>query len=261
MLFDIHAHYDDERFDQDRYVIIEKAHYDEGVTYIINAASDFDSIEKSIEFSKKYSFVFAAIGIHPHNAKETIFNELAKIYNYADSDKIVAIGEIGLDYYYEFSPKEMQIKTFVQQIGIAKELKLPIVIHNRDSHEDMLKIIKQENAKEIGGVFHCFSGSVEMAKELLKNNFYISVGGPVTFKNARKVVEVVKYVPEDRLLVETDCPYLTPEPFRGKRNYSGYLKYIVAKVAEIKGLTFDEASMITTKNAIQLFGINSTEVH
>ncbi|HHY24184.1 MAG TPA: TatD family hydrolase, partial [Clostridiaceae bacterium] len=168
----------------------------------------------------------------------------------------MAIGEIGLDYYYDFNPREIQKISFSKQINMAKELSLPIIVHNRESHEDVLNIIIREKAKEVGGVFHCYSGSVEMAREILNNNFYISIGGPVTFKNAKRVVEVIKYVPKDKLLVETDCPYLTPEPFRGKRNDSGYLKYIVEKVAEIKGVAFEEMAAITMENAKRLFRID-----
>ncbi|NSW89742.1 MAG: TatD family hydrolase [Firmicutes bacterium] len=260
MLFDTHAHYDDERFDKDRYEVIEKVHQ-EGVSYIINASSDVKSVRVSVELAQKYPYVYAAIGIHPHNAEEVCSNIIPSLYEWAACDKVVAIGEIGLDYYYDFTPREVQIRCFAEQISVAKELSLPIIVHNRDSHEDILRIIKGENAKEVGGVFHCFSGSVEMAREVLNNNFYISVGGPVTFKNARRVLEVLKYVPDDRLLVETDCPYLTPEPYRGKRNDSGYLKYIVEKVAEIKGMTFEETAEITMGNARRLFGVGPPEVN
>lgn len=254
MLFDTHAHYDDEKFDNDRNEVIERVHL-EGVSNIINVSSDLNSIKVSAELAQKYTFMYAAAGIHPHNAEEINSKVISYLYEQAAYDKVVAIGEIGLDYYYEFAPRETQIKCFVEQIGVAKELSLPIIVHNRDSHEDVLKTIKKENAKKVGGVFHCFSGSVEMARELLNNNFYISVGGPVTFKNARRALEVVKYVPAEMLLVETDCPYLAPEPYRGKRNDSGYLKYIVEKVAEVKNSTFQEMANITAKNVKRLFGI------
>lgn len=252
MLFDTHAHYDDERFNKDRYEVIESVHQ-KGVSYILNASSDMKSIKLSLELAQKYPYVYAAIGIHPHCATEITDEILASLYELSSNKKVVAIGEIGLDYHYDFSPREIQKKVFSKQINIAKELSLPIIIHNRESHEDVLNIIVKEKAKDIGGVFHCYSGSAEMAREVLNNNFYISVGGPVTFKNAKKVLEVTKYIPKDRLLVETDCPYLTPEPFRGKRNDSGYLRYIIEKVAEIKGMTFEEIAEITAKNAIRLF--------
>lgn len=256
MLFDTHAHYDDEKFDIDRSQILEKV-YSEGVSYIINASSDEKSISMSLELAERYPFVYAAVGIHPQSAGDVDDGYLKKLYEHAKHEKVVAIGEIGLDYYYDFPPRDIQKKRFIEQINAAKEISLPVVIHTRDSFEDVLKIIKSENVKEVGGVFHCFSGSIEVAREVLNNNFYISVGGIVTFKNAKKVPEVVKYVPTDRLLIETDCPYLTPEPFRGKRNDSGYLKYVVEKVAEIKGITFDEVAEITAKNALKLFRIET----
>jgi len=256
MLFDTHAHYDDEKFDIDRSQILEKV-YSEGVSYIINASSDEKSISMSLELAERYPFVYAAVGIHPQSAGDVDDGYLKKLYEHAKHEKVVAIGEIGLDYYYDFPPRDIQKKRFIEQINAAKEISLPVVIHTRDSFEDVLKIIKSENVKEVGGVFHCFSGSIEVAREVLNNNFYISVGGIVTFKNAKKVPEVVKYVPTDRLLIETDCPYLTPEPFRGKRNDSGYLKYVVEKVAEIKGITFDEVAEITAKNALRLFRIET----
>ncbi len=255
MLFDTHAHYDDEKFDKDRHRVIEKVH-EEGVSYILNASSNMESVKLGLELAQKYPYIYVAIGIHPHCADEVVDSTLTSLYELASHCKVVAIGEIGLDYYYDFNPREIQKASFSKQINMAKELSLPIIVHNRESHEDVLNIIIREKAKEVGGVFHCYSGSVEMAREILNNNFYISIGGPVTFKNAKRVVEVIKYVPKDKLLVETDCPYLTPEPFRGKRNDSGYLKYIVEKVAEIKGVVFEEMAAITMENAKRLFRID-----
>ncbi len=254
MLFDTHAHYDDERFEQDRYEIIEEAH-NNGISYILNASCNIATAIESIALSQKYEYIYAAVGIHPHNVDEANKNTIPALMDFAEKKKVVAIGEIGLDYYYDISPKELQKKWFAAQIEMAKAIKKPIIVHDRDSHEDIIKIIKEENAKEIGGVLHCFSGSVEMAKEVLKNNFYISLGGPVTFKNARKTVEVAKYVPLERILIETDSPYLTPEPFRGKRNNSKFVKYIAQKIAEIKGISFEEVAQETTRNAKELFGI------
>jgi len=255
MLFDTHAHYDDEKFDDDRYEAIERA-YRSGVHYIINASSDLNSAVKSIALAERFEFVYAAVGIHPHSAGEITEETLSNIAQMAAGRKVVAIGEIGLDYHYDFSPRDVQKEAFAAQIGLAKKLGLPIIVHNRDSHEDVMSIIKAEGAREVGGVFHCYSGSAEMARELLNNNFYISIGGPVTFKNARKIVEVLKYVPDDRLLVETDCPYLAPEPLRGKRNESSYIRYVVQKIAEIKGTDFEKIARITTENAKRLFRIS-----
>ncbi len=254
MLFDTHAHYNDQRFEEDRHEIIRNAH-EEGVSYILNASSDIPSISFSVSLSQEYDFVYAAVGVHPHNAAEIDESLLETLKEYAKMPKTVAIGEIGLDYYYDNSPREIQKYWFARQIGLAKSLNLPIIVHDRDAHEDVMNIIKAEDAKAVGGVMHCFSGSVEMARDLLDMNFYISIGGPVTFKNAKKAIEAVKYVPMDRLLIETDSPYLTPEPFRGKRNYSGYVGLVAEKIAGIKGVTFEEIAEITTNNAKRLFGI------
>lgn len=255
MLFDTHAHYDDERFNEDRDEVIDRA-YRSGVTCILNASSNLSSAVESISLARKFDFMYAAVGVHPHNVEEITENTLSVLTRLVEDPKVVAIGEIGLDYYYDFAPRELQKHWFAMQIRLAKELDLPIIVHNRDSHEDVMKIIKDEDAKSTGGVFHCYSGSAEMAKELLDNNFYISVGGPVTFKNAKKIIEVVKYVPDDRLLIETDCPYLTPEPLRGRRNESSYIKFIAEKIAEIKGTNFEKIAHITTENAKRLFNIS-----
>lgn len=254
MLFDSHAHYDDEQFDEDRDTIINSA-YESGITQMLNIPSGIASLDKCIAIAGKYEFMHAAAGVHPHNVKEMNKAVLDYIAKLSTGKKVVAIGEIGLDYYYDNSPRELQKYWFKLQIDLALKLKLPIIIHNRDSHEDMMKIIRSENAKAAGGVFHCYSGSVEMALELLKNNFYISVGGPVTFNNSRKLPDVIKAIPDDMLLIETDCPYLSPEPYRGKRNDSSRVRLVAQKVAEIKGIDFEEAAALTMKNAKMLFGI------
>ncbi len=252
MLFDTHAHYDDEKFALDRYDVIEKA-YSSGVSYIINAATDIKSCEESLAFAHKYEYVYAAIGIHPHEVGKVDENTLSRIGQLAKEDKVVAIGEIGLDYYYDTAPREIQKHWFAQQINLARDLKLPIIVHDRDAHQDSMDILKGNKANEVGGVFHCYSGSVEMAKELLNYNFYISVGGTLTFKNAKKLVEVVRWMPMDRLLIETDSPYLTPEPHRGKRNDSSYVRFVAEKVAQIKQLSFEEVAKVTLDNAKKLF--------
>lgn len=252
MLFDTHAHYDDEKFALDRYDVIEKA-YSSGVSYIINAATDIKSCEESLAFAHKYEYVYAAIGIHPHEVGKVDENTLSRIGQLAKEDKVVAIGEIGLDYYYDTAPREIQKHWFAQQINLARDLKLPIIVHDRDAHQDSMDILKGNKANEVGGVFHCYSGSVEMAKELLNYNFYISVGGALTFKNAKKLVEVVRWMPMDRLLIETDSPYLTPEPHRGKRNDSSYVRFVAEKVAQIKQLSFEEVAKVTLDNAKKLF--------
>lgn len=255
MLFDTHAHYDDEKFNVDRYDVIQEAHKS-GVKLILNASTNIASCIESISFTQEFDFVYAAIGIHPHNASDSNDNTLVTLADFAKNPKVVAIGEIGLDYYYDYCPREIQKYWFAKQIYLAKKLKLPIIVHNRDAHEDTLDIIQTEDAASVGGVFHCYSGSVEMAKILLNNNFYISIGGPVTFRNANKILEVVRFIPNDRILIETDCPYLTPEPHRGKRNDSSYIKLVAEKIAEIKGVSLEEIANITTENAKRLFRIS-----
>lgn len=255
MIFDTHAHYDDERFDEDRFELLEELHRN-GIEYILNAASDIDSTKMGIMLAEKYDFIYTAAGIHPHNAEKADQNTLNELENLINScKKVVAIGEIGLDYHYDFSPREIQQKWFRAQINLAKKLNLPIIIHNRESNKDVMDIIREEEAKAVGGVFHCYSGSVEMAREVLNNNFYISFSGVVTFKNARKIIDVVKFVPNDMFLIETDCPYLAPEPFRGKRNHSGYLPYIIQKIAEIKELSYEKVAELTMENGRRLFRI------
>jgi TatD DNase family protein len=254
MLFDSHAHYDDEKFKDDRYKVIENVHRG-GVSYILNASTNLASAIDCIAFAQEFEYVYAAVGIHPHNAEEVNNNSMVALADFAGDKKVVAIGEIGLDYFYNNSPKEIQKHWFARQINLAVELNLPIIVHDRDAHEDTMKIIENEKAESVGGVFHCYSGSVEMAKELLKKNFYISIGGSVTFKNAKRIIDVVKFVSLDRILIETDCPYMTPEPFRGKRNDSGYIRLVAEKIAEIRGKDFEEIASITTENAKRLFKI------
>ncbi len=254
MIFDTHAHYDDSKFDEDRNELLEDLHQN-GVTYILNASASLESLEANIALAEKYEFIYIALGIHPEYADKMHEGILDKIRLLSKNKKVVAIGEIGLDYYYGDPPRDIQREWFERQIELAKELSLPIIIHDRDAHEDTVKIIKKTNANEIGGIFHCFSGSTEMAMDMLDYNFHISIGGVVTFKNAKKVVEVVKAVPLDKLLIETDCPYLAPEPFRGKRNNSGYLIHTIDKIAEIKGISAQEVADITFSNAKKLFRI------
>lgn len=255
MLFDSHAHYDDEKFDDDRDKLIKRVHLS-GVEFILNVGADIVSSFSTLELTKKYDFIYGAAGVHPHAAsqmKDEDFDTLKKLLL---DPKMVAVGEIGLDYHYDFSPRDVQKLRFVQQIELAKELKKPIIVHDREANEDCFSIIKTQSAKDVGGVFHCFAGSVEMAKELLKQNFYISIAGPVTFKNAKKTVEVVKFLPDDRILIETDCPYLSPEPNRGKRNDSSLMRYTAERIAEIRGCSFERICELTSENAKKLFGIN-----
>ncbi len=255
MIFDTHAHYDDSKFDEDRDVLLKEIHQN-GVSYILNASASPESLDANIALAEKYDFIYIALGIHPEYADKMDEGILDKIRLLSKNKKVVAIGEIGLDYYYGDPPRDIQREWFERQIELAKELSLPIIIHDRDAHEDTVRIIKKTNANEIGGIFHCFSGSTEMAVDMLDFNFHISIGGVVTFKNAKRVVEVVKAVPLNKLLIETDCPYLAPEPFRGKRNNSGYLIHTIDKIAEIKGISAQEVADTTFNNAKKLFRID-----
>jgi TatD DNase family protein len=254
MLFDSHAHYDDEKFQDDREEVLAKAH-EEGISYILNAASDIDTSLTSMDMAQKFDFIYAAVGVHPHSANTMDESTIARITEMVKSPKVVAIGEIGLDYYYDYSPKDIQKYWFKRQLELAGELAMPVIVHDRDAHEDIIKILKESEISQIGGVMHCFSGGREMAKILLDMGFYLSFGGPVTFKNARKAVEVLQYVPMDRMLIETDSPYLSPEPLRGKRNDSRNVRLVAEKIAEIKGLDFEFVASETLNNAIRLFGI------
>lgn len=254
MIVDSHAHYDDEQFDADRDEVLKRIQQ-QGVVWVVNPASNLDSARKCIELSETYDFLYCAVGIHPHDSKEFSEETLESIREMASNKKVVAIGEVGLDYHYDFSPQNIQKECFAAQIQLALELKLPLIIHDREAHRDVLDIIKAEKGYEAGGVFHCFSGSVELARTVLDLGFYIALGGAVTFKNAVKPVEVAKYVPADRLLVETDSPYMAPVPYRGKRNDSGYLHEIIQKIAEIRGSDFDVIANTTAQNANRLFGL------
>ena len=251
-MIDSHTHYDSEQFDPDRDDIINQAVL-AGVTHIINAGCDIKSSEFSIMLSKRHEAVYAAVGVHPHEASTCDANTIDTLKILSREPKVVAIGEIGLDYHYDFSPREVQKEWFAKQIALAVELKLPIIIHDRESHQDVIDIVKAMKTDTIGGVFHCFSGSTEMAREILELGLHIGIGGPVTFKKARKPVEVVQFIPLERILIETDCPYLAPEPYRGRRNWSGYLTSIIDKIAEIKGINYCEVERITAENAKSLF--------
>lgn len=247
-IFDSHAHYNDERFDDDRDVLLPYL-LSNGICGIINCGDDIESSKKSIELSKKYKNIFASVGVHPHSAKDD-FDKLPLLYELAKYKKTVAIGEIGLDYHYDFSPRDIQKEVFEKQLFIAKELDLPVIIHSREATEDTLNILKKHNPK---GVVHCFSGSVETAKEILKLGMFIGIGGSLTFKNAVKPVEACKYIPLNKILLETDCPYMTPVPFRGKRNDSSYIQYVVKKISEIKNISEEEICNTAKQNTLNLF--------
>ena len=250
MIFDSHAHYDDEAFNGDREEVINEIK-SSGVVGVLNCGSSLEAAKSSLELSKKYEFFFAAVGIHPEYADKVDENVIDELREMARHQKVRAIGEIGLDYYYEENPeREIQRSAFRKQMKLAEELNLPVVIHDRDAHEDTLNIIKE--FPKVKGVIHCFSGSVEFARECLKLGYYIGFTGVVTFKNAKRLVEVAKEVPIDRMLVETDCPYMAPAPFRGKRNKSDYIKYIAEKLSEIKEITSEELLFNTNNNIKEL---------
>ncbi|MDH6599248.1 TatD family hydrolase [Bacillus aerius] len=255
MLFDTHAHLNAEQYNEDLEQVIERAK-SEKVEKIVVVGFDRPTITRAMELIEAYDFMYAAIGWHPVDAIDMTDEDLAWIKELSQHEKVVAIGEMGLDYYWDKSPKDVQKEVFRRQIALAKEVNLPIIIHNRDATEDVVTILKEEGAAEVGGIMHCFTGSLEIAKACMEMNFYISFGGPVTFKNAKKPKEVVKDIPSGRLLIETDCPYLTPAPFRGKRNEPSYVKYIAEQIAELREISFEELAALTTENAKKVFRIN-----
>lgn len=251
-IFDVHAHYDDEKFDEDREELLSSLP-SLGVKAVVNASVDLATAKRAIEFTEKYPFMYAAVGIHPENLEGLEDNYLKILGDlYENNKKVVAIGEIGLDYYWDI-PKEPQLKVFEDQLKLSIELDAPVVIHDREAHADTMRILKKYTPKKV--LLHCYSGSKEMLKEVLKLGAFISMGGVVTFKNARVPVEVAEAVPLDRLFLETDCPYLSPVPFRGKRNSSEKIAFTAEKIAEIKGMDPQQLIDITTKNACEFFGI------
>lgn len=251
LIFDTHAHYDDKAFDGDREDVIDML-FKNGVCGVVNQGTDIKTSEFSINLARRYDGFYAAVGLHPECLDENSINDLCKIRELAKSEKVVAIGEIGLDYYYDI-PRDLQKTVFAKQLELAAELDLPVNIHDREAHGDTLEMLKKYKPK---GILHCFSGSVEMAKEIVKLGMYIGIGGVVTFKNARKTVEVIEVIPLERLVLETDCPYLSPVPFRGKRNDSSMIKYTAQRIAEIRNTTAEEILTITRRNAADVYKIN-----
>ena len=253
MLFDTHAHYDDETFDTDRDALLT-ALPQRGVGLILNPGCDVESSRKAVTYAAAYPHVYAAVGIHPENCGGCTAGDLAAIHALAQQPKVVAIGEIGLDYYWEENPpRDFQQQVLRQQLALARELALPVIIHDREAHADTLSIVREFPG--VTGVFHCFSGSPEMARELLQMGWYLGFDGPVTYKNARRAPEVAAVTPPERMLIETDSPYMTPVPYRGKRNDSGYVYLVAEKLAAWKGLAPEELARITTENGKRLFRI------
>lgn len=255
-IFDTHAHYDDHAFDSDR----DKVLCDllcNNVCCIVNQGTDIPTSQYSLQLAEKYDGIYAAVGLHPEYLNENSPKLIPQIRELAAHPKAVAIGEIGLDYYYDI-PQKLQKRIFAQQLELANELSLPVVVHDREAHGDVVRLLRQYHPQ---GIVHCFSGSAETAKEIIKLGMYIGMGGVVTFKNARKTVEVIKAIPLEYLVLETDCPYLSPVPFRGKRNDSSMIKYIAAKIAEIKNTTVDEILNVTKENAERVYHIEVSEVN
>ena len=254
MIFESHAHYEDERFKEDQKELLE-SFPSNGIGYVVNVSSSIDTIKKTRELPSQYQFIYGAVGIHPEMAEEITDESLSFIKESAIKSKIVSIGEIGLDYYWDEPGRPIQKKAFEQQIDLAKELSLPMIIHSRDAAKDTLDIMNSCKAEEAGGVIHCFSYSKEIAREFLNKGYYIGVGGVVTFKNGKKLREVVEYAPLESILLETDCPYMAPEPHRGTRNSSLNLTYIAKEIAKIKGIEYDKVIEVTEKNAKAMYCI------
>jgi len=250
MIFDTHAHYDDEAFDTDRDELLSRLK-EMGVTRIIDPGCDLPSTEKARSIAHRYPGVYFAAGIHPENLDDLPENWIDRLRTFASDERCAAIGEIGLDYYWDKSRIELQKEVFRAQMKLAEELNLPVIIHDREAHEDSMKIVLE--FPNVRGVFHCYSGSAEMAKELLKRGWYLGFDGPVTYKNARKALEVLEICPKDRMLIETDSPYLSPVPMRGKRNDSGNLIYVAEKIAEVLGMEREEVLQLTDENGKRLF--------
>ncbi|MBE5930716.1 MAG: TatD family deoxyribonuclease [Lachnospiraceae bacterium] len=258
MIFDTHAHYDDEAFDEDRDAVLSSLH-EKGVGTVVNICASPASLKRILSLTENYSFVYGAAGIHPDHAGELTEEMFGEISRLADEEKIVAIGEIGLDYYWDTAPHEVQRQWFLRQLDLAMEKDLPVVIHSREATQETLEIMREAYKKSGGklrGVIHCFSGSAEIAKEYTDMGFYIGVGGVVTFKNGKKLKEVVETMPLDKLVIETDCPYLAPVPYRGKRNDSTLLRHVIEEIAALRGMTAEEVEHLTETNARQLYRLH-----
>lgn len=255
MIFDTHAHYDDEAFNDDRDQLLRSL-ADNGIEAVVNIGASIQSTKNTLALMKQYPFVYGAAGVHPNETGELNEQLMDWLKHVAGENKVVAIGEIGLDYHWNEPEPEVQKHWFVRQLQLAREVNKPIVVHSRDAAKDTLDIIKAERAGELGGVIHCFSYSLEMAKEYLNLGFYLGIGGVLTFSNARKLKAVVEYMPLERIVLETDCPYLSPVPNRGKRNSSLNLPYVVDAISQIKGVAPEEVIAVTEKNAKDMYRLN-----
>ncbi len=256
-LFDTHAHLDFPAFDKDRDQVIARAR-EAGVEYIVTIGSGdgLECMQRALEVAESRENIWATAGVHPHDAKKITDEDLSLIRDMAKREKVVAIGEIGLDYFKNYSPREVQIKRFRDQLGLARELDVPVVIHDRDAHGDLMRILREDGAPRAGGIMHCYAGSPEMARQLLAMGFYISFPGTITYKNARQAPEVAASLPADRILIETDCPFLTPMPHRGKRNEPAYVRLVAETIAGIRNQSLEQVAEATTANAFRAFGIS-----
>ncbi|MCL1834766.1 MAG: TatD family hydrolase [Oscillospiraceae bacterium] len=252
MFFDTHAHYDDKRFDGDRDEVLG-AMESAGVSLIVNAGSSMESSAAGLALADRFPFVYATVGVHPHDSKEMDDGSVDVLQELLRHPKAVAVGEIGLDYHYDFSPRDVQMTRFREQLELARFAGMPVVIHEREALRDTLDTIRE--FRDLSGVLHCFSGSWETARIILDMGWYLSFTGVITFKNARKALDVVAKVPADRIMIETDCPYLSPEPVRGRRNSSLFLAHIAQKVAEVRGITVEDAAALTMENGKRFFGL------
>ncbi len=255
MIFDTHAHYDDDAFQEDREELLGGLRA-AGIGTVVNVGASIASTKTSIALAESHPFIYAAAGVHPSESAELDEERMKWLEEMCARPKVVAVGEIGLDYHWDEPDREVQKHWFRQQIGLARKVKLPIIVHSRDAAKDTMDIIKEEKAAETGGVIHCFSYGIEVAREYLNMGFYLGIGGVLTFKNARKLKEVVAYMPLERLLLETDCPYMAPTPHRGERNSSLYLPYVVRAVSEIKGVPEEDVIAVTEANARQMYRLS-----
>ena len=252
MIFDTHSHYDDEAFDADRHELLSSMP-EKGIGWLVNVGADMASSKAALALAEQYEYVYASLGVHPSETEALAETDMDWLQEYAAHKKVVAIGEIGLDYHWPEPSPDRQRQWFYRQIALAKEVALPVIIHSRDAAAETMQILTETKAYDGGGVIHCYSYSPEMAKEYVDMGFYIGVGGVVTFKNAKKLKRTVEEIPLDKLVLETDCPYMAPEPHRGARNDSSMLRYVAEKVAELKGITSQEVIRITTENAAKLY--------
>lgn len=252
MIFDTHAHYDDEAFDEDRETLLGSMQAG-GVERIVNVGANRKTSAITVDLTKQYDFVYGAVGVHPNDVGTMTDSDIRQLKEWSELEKIVAIGEIGLDYHYEEPSRELQFRWFEAQMELARQMKLPIIVHSRDAAKDTVDIMKSLRAGEIGGVIHCYSYTKELAREFLDMDYYFGIGGVLTFPNARKLKEAVEYIPLDKIVLETDCPYLAPVPYRGKRNSSLNIPYVVETLAQIKGINEDEVERITFENAMKLY--------